>query len=542
MLYYLVMKLRGWFGVIGDWVRRPEGVVFIAGLLLTTISMVLNYRHTAYSSDDVIWQNALLHWRPHSGDVFFGDKADPFILQMPLYWLVSLVIAPGRHAMLVDGLLLALINFVLVYAALLHFMRVLKVKASYVSLLPVLWLTASSYGLSRLFLETNAHTISVGLIFVLLMVVSKLCRSGLVGEGGRKRYLAYGVIILLVGLSAANDGYFVYFGVLPAIALTGLYLQKKFINTTRAAVIVGIIAAGYVVSAIITHLLPHIGIVPLTILGKPAFATFDNLGSYSMNAIHSFLVITGTNFFGQPLVGMATVVGFVNLWIAGLAVACAAKLLRHRPEPETTALAGLFWFIIIAFTISSLNMAVVQTYRYLVAAPFVMAVLLATLPSRQKLVKTRMLQLALIVAVVLNISASAFNVAPALASPIGEGDNQTLNYQLIATLQKSGAGKGYTEYWSSHVNTYLSGGAVNALPVKCVNGTTLPYVWLVDKKQYLELAHSSFYMFVDSTPLCTKAQVRQQFGAPVREKKVSGGTVWFYNYDILNKMDRAELK
>lgn len=535
------MKLKNELKGVKWLVRQPFFIVYAVGLLLITVSMAFGYRHTAYNSDDVVWQNGLLTWSPFGDNVFYGNKDVGFILQLPIYWLVSLFFEPGRHAMLVDGILLALLNFTFVYAAVLYFLKTAKVKISYFVLLPVLWLCALGSALDRIFLGTNLHTLTVGLTFISLAATAEVCRRKLLRGRDLKSIAVAILMAMFIGLCVVNDRYFVYFGIVPMLALIGLYWYNGTTSTKRAIVAAGVLAAGYATSMAMVIGLSRIGLELLHGVGEPKFVPFEQLGDYLLNTLHSVLTIMNINFFGQPVASPATLVSLVNLVLLALVIIASIRLLRsYKKHPEMAVMAGLLWFITATHAVSSFNMGVIQTFRYFVMMPFVAALVLAvalnTFASNK--LRTAGLKALLIVAVLLNIGAGIFAPLPVNGYP----DSQMPNILAVEDLRNAGIAKGYTEYWSSHITTYLSGGDVTVLPVLCDQGTSKPFVWFVDKDTYLKPAKSSFYMFVDGAPMCPKEYVQRQFGVPSEELHITGGTVWIYNYDLASRMDLSEFK
>ncbi len=527
--------------------QHPSRAVFVIGLLLVVLSMVFAYRYTAYNSDDVYWQNMLSqHWHPFSKNLFFGSDNELFILQLPIYWLVSLFVAPGRHAMLIDGVLLALINFTLFYASVLYFLRIANKRISYTVLLPVVWLASSGFGLSRLFLGTNLHTLAVGLIFTILMLTSKTCRGEFDAIRGWRRGALLVGIVLFVSFSVINDRYFLYFGILPALVLALLYVAHKRTPLLRLLAILGTLITSAVVYEVIEKLLPKAGIVLAKYFGAPAFIDFNHVGSSLALALHSFLAITGADFLGQPVTSAAAVSAIADVIIMLLVIVGSIKLLKNKDgSPEEQVFAGLLWFVLLALAFSDWNLDL-WSYRYLAVMPFVAALVLAYFMSGKRLTtfRTTGYTVLLVVAVVLNLAVNAWGTATDKPSPLDDYNN-VANFNLIDSLKEAGVSKGYSEYWSAQINSYLSGSVLNVEPVTCVrDGFTVPRVWFVNKDKYLVPSKRSFYIFdsFKDPTACTQSQVRQQFGAPARVLKSGEYTVYIYNYDLLDKTDQSWLR
>lgn len=494
-----------------------------------------------FISDDVSMQNMLLHWKPFSGNIFYGDKDVSFIFQLPIYWVVSLLISPGREAMLMSGLLLAWINFALVYGAYLYFLRIFTIKQSYLSLLPVLWVSTLGYGLNWIFLGTNFHNLTVGLIFLFLVGISKICRGEIKLTPRPISAIIYLALAALAGIAIANDRYFLYFGIVPATGLIMAHAWNERSRRRRFVLAGSIVILGYLESKLFFILLSLSGMKLLPGVGSPGFVTFENILPYSMNALHGYLIIMGANVFGLPLFSLLSLIAIISLLLAIYVLYAAVQVLKRKQihTPELTTLTGMFWFAIFAFTFTTFNLGLVETYRYLVVVPFVAPLLIAILGSATS--RRRYIHTLLIITIVLNIIGSV--VGAAIAYPSREAKSQADNYQLISYLEKVDLHKGYGEYWSANINTYLSKNKARILSISCdSNGNTTPMLWFTDRDSYLKKSDESFYMFGGRNAVCSQEQVRQQFGQPTKELSFEGRDIWVYNFDLIQRMDTGKFQ
>jgi len=535
--------------ILLSWIQVPTNLYFILGMLFIAIGMAVSHHFTIYNSDDVVWQNALLGWHPFSGDTFYGDSDVGFILQAPLYWLTSLFVEPGRRAMFIDGLALNLITFSLFYWSAIYFLRIAKVKLTYITLTPLLWVSTLGFYLDRLFLGANLHNLVVGLIFAFLVLITKLCRLEL--KTHKKSAVVMAVaVVLLVAFSMVNDRYFVYFGIAPAILLVAIYAYKRMIDLKKASLITLLIILGYFTSKLLTMFLSYAGLILLKGVGDPVFVEFDNIIAYTLNTVHAYLMIMGADFFGRS-VGTVTVVAIFNFIIAALVVVAAARTAKLRKvTPELLAILGIFILNIVAYTFSHLSLGILVTYRYLIIVPFVAAILMSFYLSQttRKTLYGALFLGAIVLNIILGlVGGSAYTTQDAENFNLvkAQNSNQSENYRMIDTVQKEGAKKGYASFWNSNINTYFSKDTVRFLPVGCTaTGQTVSRPWFITKQWYFRPASESFYV-LDTSPLdptCTADQVIQQFGPP--EKVIPFNehqTIYFYNYDLIERIDTTNL-
>lgn len=551
------MHLKGIFKDITIIIKRPKNLIFLLGILFTSVSLIYTYYATTYTSDDVVWQNALLSWVPFSDDVFYGDIDVGFILQIPIYWLISLVIEPGRVAMFGSGLALGLINFTLFYWSSLYMLRILGIKFTYISLLPLLWVSTFGYALSWLFIGTNLHNVTVGLIFLLIVVVSKICRDDLRITRNAQSLVCVALFSLSVGLAIVNDRYFVYFGILPAIFLILVYFYKKLISIKKSVITIGIIVLGYLSSVLIVRVLESAGLILLPGVGAPAIVSFDNLIPYFMNTIRGYMHIMGADLFGLRIFDLDTVLAITNFIIACLVVSLGVRIIRKGDTlaPELLILAGTFFLVLVTHAFSTFNFGVIQTYRYMVLLPFIATLFLAYfIKYNENTRQTTIVKSIVIIAVIINIAFSLFGIlsvkytiTPSTSLFSFTHNEQRSNYELIELLNKNSLSKGYAEYWSAHINTYLSKNMVKILPIECsIDGSTYPDLWFINEKRFTDFSNSSFIIFNNDktgSPTCTPEEVVKQFGSPnkVLEFK-SEKTIFIYNYDLINNMETNGLK
>jgi energy-coupling factor transporter transmembrane protein EcfT len=193
-------------------------------------------------------------------------------------------------------------------------------------------------------------------------------------------------------------------------------------------------------------------------------------------------------------------------------------------------------FLIIVFSVYTFTTVTngIDTYRYLVIVPFIVLFLLLGQASKLPQKYRSSLSVLLLVSIVLNFYITLSYNRVALKA--GGNPNQ-VNLEIIDGLKSRGLTKGYANYWDGNINTYLSSGAVDFLPVSCTKkGTLSEFRWLLDGNLYTEAAEKTFIMIdpvrIDTT-LCSEANLLKQFGTPEQSFITKGRSVYIYNYDVV---------
>jgi len=550
-----MVKLKLLAKKVGTWIISPLGATLLIGLILVTISIISTYFVRAYNSDDVIWQNALLTWSPFNGHIFFADLGVSYVLKLPIYWAVSLFFEPGRFALLVTGVILAVANFYIVYRCYLYFLSVAKIKITRISLLPLLWLASFGFALAQQFVSTNLHNLEIGGIFIFLVLVSKLLR----GEFGKYKtltqYIIFGAIGLLAGAMILNDRYFIYFGILPSIFIGILFLVRKEMSKDRILTLATLILSSFVFYVLLKYIAQHfLGMLFMSEgvagAGTPSIVSFDLFFPGILVTLHSLLILFGADIFQRHVTDFMTIVTFVNLALLAFGSFWLVRVFRDIRKSQSLQkivlqlMGTIIVLALLIYTLSTLSLGNSSTYRYLLIVPYALVFILAyglTQTRYRKVVVT----LLLIGALLNTISSiggihdkALINIPPSLNNSLE--DQQKPNYELIDVLESHGLTKGYVDYWEGNVNAYLSKGELTLLPVQCIKDKTQKYEWLIDDALFTKPAAKTFFLqdpaYIGEGALCSDAAIFKQFGTPDQTVDYKSLRIHIYNHDITSSL------
>jgi len=472
---------------------------------------------------------------------------DNFLANVPFFILFSHIFPMDRTTLFIEAALFAAINFTLFYLAGLYFLKRCKIRISYYSLMPFLWLSSFGFGFGQLFLNTDWRDFEAGVSFIYFMLVSKIYFDDVRPLRSWPSRLLTGLTCPITGLFMYSDPYFLYFTIVPIVALFFLLFMMKKVSRQLFLVIMSSALLGIVLARVIAYGATKAGLlIPAGngIVLSSLRSTIPNIG----HALAGLLMVFGAASFDKPFLSVATASNVCDFVLVGFILYC---LYQSRPSrnmiddksSNPLALTGAFFafltlVIICAYTFS--NVTVVDNYRYLFLAIFACTLLLSLRSGM--LEKGRHASMfVLVLATTLNIVTSYTGASSVHAEALTARPNAQ-NAALINTVRGLGLIKGYTNYWDGNINTYLSAGKIEFLPVGCSNGKTEPLNLLVDSSLFDRAATRSF--FVEdrinngAEPACNGRQVLTQFGIPSQELKVpnSNYTVFVYDYDIVTKM------
>lgn len=522
----------------------PPIVVLVLSLILIVANLFFAQRTRPYISDDVSWQTIFLTWHPFSGHTAYMGNQDNFITDAPFLWLMAHFFAPTRGLLLIEAAIMACINFVLFYIAGIYFLKKCKIAINYFSLLPFLWLASFGYGLAAFFLNTNWRNFEVGASFIFFMLVAMVYFGDVKPIKSRTSQALTVLASLIAGVFIYSDPYFLYFTVLPIVTLfVVLYLLKK-IGSKDLFIIISAIVLSLITSAGTRFVMARVGLLSPHATA-PQFTTFSTLFSHAALALEGTLTIFGANFFGDDIKSLSSITALANLILLAVIgfqiYSFTSRLLRNKLNAKSnpaayisTFLSWLSAFVVIVF-IASTEATDVYSSRYLVIAVYAGVLLLAIHANTLQKTRTAFVILGSM-AVLLN-AYTAFHVSTR-PQPGAEGNvANAANYSLVNAIENLGLTKGYVAYPDGNINTYLSGGSVNFLPVICSNGQTRPLKLLVDGSQFMQPSGETFIIPDNvSSPTCSEQQIIAQFGPPEQQVWAGGKTILIYNYDLMTSM------
>lgn len=520
--------------------------VFLVSLLFLLANLFFAYHIRPFNSDDVTWQNALLTWRPFRGQVFYLSP-DTWIIKYPFFAIFSHLFSPGRKVLGVEAAILAVINISLFFWAAIYFIRKLGGRINLVVLLPLVWLCSFGINLSQLWLNTNLRNIEIGLSSVLLMLVAKVYDGELKPFKSTLSICSSLVVCVLAGLMIYNDPFFLYFTVVPLVALFVFLFFKNAIDKRLLWLFFG----GTFISLLSWKVFAHIGYGAHIYLANqpPQFISYQNLYTQIGTAIQALLKIFSADFTGLLATSHAAIVALLNFLLLAITVGLVIKYFASTRSLEATGrsqkLPFSLWRNFFAFTMVAIFgiyilsglVGDLGTYRYLILLPFFAVILLpvwiSRLGRRNQLIVGAILALSILANMVTNFD-SARNVSLAMAPNKANAQNA----ELIKSLEKHNLHLGFGQYWDGNINSYLSNNKVQILPVICDAGQTVQFNWLVNGNLYNNSTPQKTFIVMDANPpvwpaLCNTQAMSQQFGPPAYSFQVNSAyTVLVYNYNI----------
>ncbi|HEX7096226.1 MAG TPA: hypothetical protein VF183_10110, partial [Acidimicrobiales bacterium] len=112
---------------------------------------------------------------------------------------------------------------------------------------------------------------------------------------------------------------------------------------------------------------------------------------------------------------------------------------------------------------------------------------------------------------------------------------------VVAELKERGLVRGYGDFWNANLITYFGDGELDVLPVTCNGGTSVPFVWFVDRSRFEDRGRPrSFYIAEDRPDLtaCSGDDATTQFGPPIDTFVAGGRTILVFDYDIGERLPR----
>jgi hypothetical protein len=533
----------------------PPVIVFVASLVLIFFCLLQTYRIRPFSSDDVAWQRQLMTWRPFDGHTAAQGSTAPFVDKLPLFIPISHFFKPSRHILFAESYTTEALGFTLLYLSGLYFLRRQNSKLNYWNLLPFIWLASFGFNYVELFMNSNWRGFDIGVTFVSFVAAAILLQVKYRTKPLPKFiWWILPIIAFIGGVMVYSDPHYLYFTVVPLFVFSIWVAYKRLINRVQFFTLLGTLVTALVFAKIVNMASMAAGIKIMAVY-PVQFIDFDHFFSNIASTIHSILIIFGADFFGNSLITSGSISALVNFIVVVIISVCIYRLCKTyiRGKFSDTSLPSL-WLVFFSFiilecialfafsTLSSYN-----TYRYFVVVVFASIIILAlkmgTTRPRVQYGVAAVLIIATLGNITIAIRRSATYAFVTTSSIISTNEANALNYSIDHQIESTQTYKGYANYWQANIDTYLSGGRVNMLPVLCTgDNKTINFDWLVDQSRFQVSAAKSFYLYdpgLPQPPTCTVPQVEQQFGAPERVIKISDKTLLLYNYDIGTRMAPA---
>jgi hypothetical protein len=529
--------------------KSPGVIMLLVSLLLLIVNILFIGKHRPFNSDDLYWQQVVRTWHPFGGRTLWLGTKDTFIEQVPFYYLMEHFFAPTRKLLVAETIMLTGAAFVAFYASSLYFLRKLRIRLSYTTLLPFVWLSSFGYPLVQNYLNSDWRTFELGFSFLTFVLVAAVCNDDLKPLHSNWSKIVSATTIAFIGILTYSDPYYLFFTLGPVLLfVTLLYYLKKI---TRAQVI--LIYSGFVLSLVFSKITALIcakaGFIIVTDT-PAAFINFDSIVTNVVTSVHGLLILYGADFFGRPTTNKVTIGETVN---AVLLVFVSYRAYKYRKiftkasaqrlsiaELWVAFFAGTMFFVFLIYTSSTL--VTLGNYRYFIMFLYCSIVLLAVVLHGLENYVLRISIVALLsVATIFNMGYTLVGHSVALQGDVQQNQSNEINFKFIDALKKDGVEKGYASYWQANVNTYLSGNKITFLPTLCTaEGKTVPFKWLIDDSLYDRQTHKSFYLIdpdIPQPPICSQDQIIAQFGKPQKTLKISDKLILIYSYDVGTKMN-----
>lgn len=538
------MNIKDWRKKLLSFVKQPVFVVLIICLVLLALNIVFIGHFRPFNSDDLYWQQVVRTWPPFSGHTLYLATKDIFIEEVPFFAIMEHIFSPSRKLLLAESGILTLSSFIFFYSSSLYFLRKIKAKLSYLTLLPFIWLSSFGYPLVQNYLNSDWRTFEVGLSFLTFMLVAAITFKDIQPLRTLRTKILSVVVLAYIGIVIYSDPYFLYFTIAPLfLFVLALYGLRK-INRKQLAVLCGGTVLAMIFAKIAEIACAKAGVVIATDIPS-AFVNFDNIVTNIISSIHGLLIVFGADFFGRQAFKLGTLGAIFNATILFFILhrvysyrTVVTRFTKSKrlslPSLWVTFFGFLLVFIFVIYTLTTL--VLVSNYRFYIlfiycAITFLVFILANSSIKHLKLV----LGLVIAVAISYNLAGTIlfknFLGQPGIAGNVGN----SMNFEIINSADDEGLTKGYASYWQANVNTYFSNGKITFLPAICDAGVTRQFRWLIDGSQFNKKSSLSFYLMdpdFTAPPSCTEDKLLSQFGKPKKIRMIGNKRMLIYDYDI----------
>lgn len=534
------------------------GLTLLFSLFLLSVSLYLAHKTRSYNSDDVSWQVILKTFNPisHDNAIALGSSNNHWS-KLPFFWLTENVFDSSRKLLFLQSYTLAVSSFVLYFFSAVYFLKRLKVKMTFKNLLPIAWLGSFGFAYAELYLNPIWRGFELGLCFALIALVAMYLRDEL---HPFKNLLTKSVFIIgasLMGVVLFSDVSLVYFFIGPLLAWVVWLRLKGAVSNKKLTGLLLFLGISYVTSKLSGLIFASQGL-KMAVEYPVQFIDFGGLPNNILIGMHGILTIFGADPSGKYPFSMVALGALVNLlllsWLLVTIFANRDALKKGflRPTLDSSWVAFLVAmpaFVFSLYVLSTVSVGTVTTYRYLIVVAMAVPILLAYYLAKKP---NNIITILVIVSIALNLTLSVFfnnrflvrgtidNMVAGQQSNTENASN-SLNFRIIDKLKDAGVHKAYANYWQAGINTYLSNGDVEVLPITCEYNKTIAFTWLVDLKRFGLLSDKTAVVLdpdVSSPATCSRKSLVKQFGIPSQEIKDGNKRILLYDYDLFTKMSR----
>jgi hypothetical protein len=337
----------------------------------------------------------------------------------------------------------------------------------------------------------------------------------------------------LLALAVLSDALALYAGVLPIVVVTLLRLR----TSSRRADLRLLAASALSVSASLV-LAAVIGSLSGFTTRPPhgALARIEDLPGNAALALQGELLLSGADFFDQPLRSAGTLVALVHL--AGVAVVlasvgCVVLAWRRGEEPDRLTqilLAGMA-VDILAYVFSNRALDL-RTSRYLTPS-LVFGAVLAGRVAADRLWNGRLRHAAVVLGLA-GLTCLSLNLrTPPAPSP---------EARLSAFLERQHLDYGVAQYWEASTVTVQSRGRVRVRAVVLVPPRAAAYLWEAEGSWYDPRGAGNDARFVVRDTwdrhAPSRSAIEATFGDPAREYRLGQYEVLVWDRNLLEEVRR----
>jgi len=475
--------------------------------------------------------------------IFFS--ADNFLIKMPIYYISTLTSGFSRESFFIATFSFLSLTFLLLY--IFYNKNKNKRNLNIYEFIPILYLINIGYFYNLLI--TSYRNFEIPLLFIIIFSLNKLNKLNII------------MLISILSIIFYSDPYYFYVIGIPYL-LSAIFLAfKKKIDKNQMQISISVFF-----SILLSYVIRFISNKSGYFYIYDEAASFVSFQQFLKNISSFFEVILSmfsANFFGKQIFSVDGIFSLINLFfiiltIYGLTVSFSKGIKKNH-------LFDLFISQSLIITIAAYLFSVlvlIETSRYLILVFFLSIFLLRNAIID---IKKRSNSLATII-VLLGIFVSIFNFFTISKQyfyykPIR--DEYPTNFYLIDNLIMNGVSYGFSGYWNSSVNTFLSDDRIKILQIICQSGKMTPFTWNMSTKMYnYNYVGDTFLIYpLDTNPIegvtaidgnffsgCNEKNIIDQFGEPKKTLNLSAENrswkVYIFNYNIYSKMsqDLTEIK
>lgn len=501
---------------------RTELLVGLLGLLLIWFNLIVFSLGHNYTSDDVALQ-VMFDGGLGSGAKWFGISS--FIFKLPFIYLGNLFSNYSKFAIFLPTLIVVTIGYSLFITSFFYFVRRLGLP-KYLYIMG-LWVATLSGGFVYYFFNLNSRNIEIGIIFASLALAHYYLYTKKINK---LFYITASILLLLWAIIITSDTFYLYMFMAPVALFAGV---RYYRTRTSKYLHIGLFAMLSSLSGLlISKLLAFMGFSNAG--GSLVITGYSTMIQKLIDTPYILINFIGASFFGDQLVDPYTVIKITSATVLVLAITLSIYVLWRQRSMLKQKFYLIFCFIIIINYLVWLISDKVFAY-YFILIPFLAILgLLAYLSIHRDKKILILATLGISVSIILNllllVKSLKYNLTMYKTT-----NSSTL--ELTQALRQEGYTKGYSPFWGAGISTFLSNNNPRIIQTKCNKDRMTIWKWYLSEDDLYYSSNRSF-VALNNNELegCSKEIVLQQFGEPLHIRNINSYTIFFYDYDILEKI------